>query len=140
MKVHSGGAVLATGEHEYTRHGFEQLIDAGVELIQPDVMWMGGPTEFLRVAAIASAKSVDLVPHGCGVYGYYMAMALDQVPMAEFMMMSDRGDKIQPNFGVMFTNEPLPVGGYIDLPDSPGFGLNLDREALQLLRPYNRSR
>ena len=31
-------AYFATGEHEYTRYGFQQLIDAGVDLLQPDVM------------------------------------------------------------------------------------------------------
>jgi L-rhamnonate dehydratase len=65
-----------------------------------------------------------------------MAMALDQVSMAEFMMMSERADNIEPNFGTMFLNEPLPENGYICLPDSPGFGLELNREALNLRRPY----
>lgn len=36
----------------YTRWGFNQLMDAGVDLIQPDVMWMGGPTEFARIVAL----------------------------------------------------------------------------------------
>ena len=31
-------AYFAAGEHEYTRYGFQQLIDAGVDLLQPDVM------------------------------------------------------------------------------------------------------
>jgi len=140
MKMQSGGTALATGEHEYTRFGFLQLIEAGVDLIQPDVMWMGGPTEFLRIAALASAHSVDVVPHGCGTYGYYMAAALDHVPLAEFMMMNERADRIEPNFGTMFLNEPLPENGYIALPDTPGFGLELNRDALNLTRPYDRSR
>ncbi len=141
-KVNSlaGGMRIATGEHEYTRYGFQQLIDAGVSLIQPDVMWMGGPTEFARIVALADAQSVDVVPHGCGVYGYYMAMVFSQIPMAEFMMMTDRADAIEPNFGTMFINEPLPKDGYIDLPDAPGFGLDLNRHALNLTRPYDRSR
>jgi len=61
---------FATGEHEYTRWGFNALIDAGVGLIQPDVMWMGSPTEFARVVALASAKGVQVVPHGCGTGEY----------------------------------------------------------------------
>lgn len=81
---------FATGEHEYTRWGFNALIDAGVGLIQPDVMWMGSPTEFARVVALASAKGVQVVPHGCGVYGYYMAMAFPSIPLAEFMMMDEK--------------------------------------------------
>ena len=127
---------LATGEHEYTQHGFQQLIEAGVGLLQPDVMWMGGPTEFARVVAQARAQAVAVVPHGCGVYGYYMAMAFDNINLAEFMMMSERADTIEPNFGTLFQNEPLPEAGYITLPDTPGFGLELKREALHLVRPY----
>jgi len=39
----------------------------------------------------------------------------------------------------MFTNEPLPADGYITLPDTPGFGLELNKEALNLIRPFDRS-
>ncbi len=127
---------FATGEHEYTRHGFQQLIEAGVGLLQPDVMWMGGPTEFTRVVAQAQAQAVSVVPHGCGVYGYYMAMAFDSINLAEFVMMSEQSDRIEPNFGTMFISEPLPEAGYITLPETPGFGLELNRDALNLVRPY----
>ena len=134
------GSCFATGEHEYTLFGYQQLIDAGVNLLQPDVMWMGGPTEFARVVALASAQAVAVVPHGCGVYGYYMAMAFSDINFAEFMMMSEKADTIEPNFGSMFKNEPLPDRGYIDLPRTPGFGLELNKEALSLSRPYDRGR
>jgi L-rhamnonate dehydratase len=139
MNIRAGGTSLATGEHEYTRYGFLQLIDAGVDLIQPDVMWMGGPTEFARVAALANTHSVTVLPHGCGAYGYYMAMAFEHIPIAEFMMMNARANQIEPNFGTMFVNEPLPRDGYIELPDTPGFGLELNRDALKLTRPAKRS-
>jgi L-alanine-DL-glutamate epimerase-like enolase superfamily enzyme len=103
-------------------------------------MWMGGPTEFSKVVALASAQSVALVPHGCGVYGYYMAMAFDHIRMAEFIMMSEQADKIEPNFGTMFISEPLPERGYIALPTTPGFGLDLNRQKVNLIRPYDRTR
>ncbi len=134
----SGCAIFATGEHEYTQFGYQQLIDAGVQLLQPDVMWMGGPTEFSKIVTLASARSVALVPHGCGVYGYYMAMAFDSIRLAEFMMMSERADKIEANFGKMFKSEPLPERGYIELPTTPGFGLELNRDEVNLIRPYDR--
>ena len=42
-------------------HGrYNALIDAGVDLLQPDVMWMGGPTEFARIVALASARGVKV--------------------------------------------------------------------------------
>lgn len=118
---------FATGEHEYTRWGYKQLLDAGVGLLQPDVsfrlppawtggsakvclsthsflqvMWMGGPTEFVKVVALASAYGTPVVPHGCGVYGYFMAMAFNECPLCEFMMMSEQADRIEPNFGEAF--------------------------------------
>jgi L-rhamnonate dehydratase len=89
--------------------------------------------------ALAGAQSVAVVPHGCGVYGYYMAMAFEQIRLAEFMMMSERADRIEPNFGKMFKSEPLPDRGYIELPATPGFGLELNRDEVNLIRPYNRS-
>ena len=133
-----GCAVFATGEHEYTQFGYQQLIGAGVQQVQPDVMWMGGPTEFSKVVALAAAQSVALVPHGCGVYGYYMAMAFDHIRLAEFMLMSERADRIEANFGAMFKSEPLPEQGYIELPTTPGFGLELNRDEVNLIRPYDR--
>jgi L-rhamnonate dehydratase len=37
----------------------------------------------------------------------------------------------------MFTDEPLPKDGFIDLPDRPGFGVTLCRDSLH--RPYPRT-
>lgn len=69
-----------------------------------------------------------MVPHGCGVYGYFMAMAFPSISLAEFMIMSENADAIEPNFGSMFIDEPLPVDGYITLPHTkPGWGLELNK-------------
>ena len=69
------------------------------------------------------------------MYGYYMCMAFPHVPLAEFMMMSENADKIEPNFGQAFRNEPLPKDGYITLSDAPGWGLTFDKAAMNLIRP-----
>ena len=90
----------------------------------------GGTNGIFAHCSTGQRQGVDVVPHGCGVYGYYMAMAFESINLAEFMMMSEQGDSIEPNFGSVFTNEPLPEDGYITLPDTPGFGLELNPEAL----------
>ena len=52
--------------------------------------------------------------------------------------MSENADSIDPNFGDMFIEEPLPVDGYVTLPhDKPGWGLTLNKEKLNLVRPYS---
>ena len=98
---------------------------------------MGGVTEFARVVALASTRGVSVVPHGSGPFGYFMAMAFPSVPMAEFLVMSENADALVPNFGDMFVEEPMPVDGYVTLPsDRPGWGLEFNKKALGLVRPF----
>ena len=50
------GVLLSTAEHEYTRYGFRRLIqDRSVDILQPDITWLGGLTEARRVVAMAAA-------------------------------------------------------------------------------------
>lgn len=132
------GVLLTTGEHEYTRYGFLQLLKSGcVDVLQPDITWMGGLTEARRVVAMAAAYDVMVVPHGSSVYSYHLQYAFSNCPVAEFINLSPKADTITPYFGGLFVDEPLPKNGFIDLPDAPGFGVTLNRE--NLTRPYPRS-
>jgi len=55
-------------------------------------------------------------------------------------VMSPQADELVPLFGRLFTNEPIPQGGFIELDDTPGWGVELNQD-LELLRPYaDRSR
>lgn len=51
---------------------------------------------------------------------------------------SPKADKIVSYFGNLFKDEPLPKDGYVELTDKPGFGVELNREELNLRRPYPR--
>ena len=63
------GLRWTTGEHEYTRYGFRRLIEERlIDVLQPDVMWVGGLSELMRVAAHAGAYDIPLIPHGSGPY------------------------------------------------------------------------
>ena len=65
--------------------------------------------------------------------------SLHSCPMAEFLVMSPKADSIVSFFGNLFTDEPLPKDGYVELPhDKPGFGVTLNREGLNMTRPYPR--
>ena len=69
-----GSSVLVTtGEHEYTRYGFRQLIDRrAADVLQPDITWLGGITEARRVVAIAAAHDIPVIPHGSSIYSYHL--------------------------------------------------------------------
>src|SRR5665213_1113362 len=54
---------VSAGEQTYTLAALADLIDAGVRMVQPDIVKMGGITGLLRCAALAHAHGVQLVPH-----------------------------------------------------------------------------
>lgn len=121
-----------TGEHEYTRYGFRRLIEGrAIDILQPDVMWLGGLTELLRVSAMAAAYDVPVVPHASGPYSYHFVLAQTNSPFCEFVNFSPDGKDIVPIFGGLFSNEPVPVDGVMPFPQEPGFGLTIaDRDRL----------
>jgi L-alanine-DL-glutamate epimerase-like enolase superfamily enzyme len=101
---------------------------------QPDLMWAGGFSEALRIASLASACDVTVVPHAGGINSYHFAMTQPSVPMVEYCITSPKAHEITPVFGGMFDGEPLPLDDTIKLSDSPGWGLQLKREHVQLKR------
>ena len=124
-----------TAEHEYTRYGFRQLISERlVDILQPDVMWVGGLTEVLRIAAHAAAYDTPVVPHGSGPYSYHFIASQTGPAFCEYVAASPDGRTIQPVFGDLFVGEPVPVNGRMTVPDAPGFGMELrDRGMLVAL-------
>jgi L-rhamnonate dehydratase len=127
--------MIATGEHEYTRWGFENLLATGVDIVQPDIHWCGGLTELLKIKAMASARNRLCVLHGSSVYSYHFGIASDATPFSEFLMMAPKADRIVPMFSPLFTNEPVPENGYVSVTDAPGFGVDLN-PALKWSRPF----
>jgi L-rhamnonate dehydratase len=122
-------AKLTTGEHEYSKYGFRQLIEGrNIDILQPDVMWVGGLTELLRVNAQAQAYDIPVVPHASGPYSYHFVFSQPNTPFQEYLANSPDSKSILPVFGKMFLNEPMPIGGFMDasMLDGPGFGLELN--------------
>ncbi|KAJ8093005.1 hypothetical protein PM082_011325 [Marasmius tenuissimus] len=53
-------------------------------------------------------------------------MSQSHSPFCEYIANSADGKSILPVFGSLFTNEPVPHGGSLDVSDAPGFGLELN--------------
>ncbi|KAK0252840.1 hypothetical protein LTR91_024274 [Friedmanniomyces endolithicus] len=123
---------FTTGEHEYSRYGFRKLIEGrNIDIIQPDVMWVGGMTELLKVSAMAAAYDIPVVPHASGPYSYHFVVSQSNCPFQEYLANSPDGKSVLPVFGNLFTNEPIPTKGYLDITelDKPGFGLEINPSA-----------
>ncbi|KAF8416838.1 mandelate racemase muconate lactonizing enzyme family protein [Tirmania nivea] len=117
---------FTTGEHEYTRYGFRKLIEGRcLDIIQPDVMWVGGLTELLKVTAQAAAYDIPVVPHASGPYSYHYVISQSNTPFQEYLANSPDGQTVLPVFGDLFIDEVIPVNGILELSrlDKPGFGL-----------------
>ncbi|KAK9476106.1 enolase C-terminal domain-like protein [Lipomyces japonicus] len=118
-----------TGEHEYTKYGFRKLIEnRAVDILQPDVMWLGSITELVKLAAQAAAYDIPVVPHASGPYSYHFVASQNNTPFQEYLANSPDSKSVLPVFGGLFTNEPIPSKGYLDVTvlDRPGFGLEVN--------------
>src|SRR2546421_7691498 len=115
---------IATGEHEYTRWGFLQLLQAdAIDVIQADPDWCGGISELVKICTLASAYGKPVIPHGHSVPAAVHVIAATPpatCPMAEFLLRS------QPAAQHFHTRFMHPEGGSIALPDVPGLGLQID--------------
>lgn len=128
--------LVTTGEHEATRWGFKLLLDMEcADIIQPDVGWCGGITELVKISAMADAAGALVIPHGSSVYSYHFVVTRTNSPFAEFLMMHPTAEEVVPMFSPMLLGEPVPVNGKLKVPETSGFGVELN-PALEKLRPY----
>jgi L-rhamnonate dehydratase len=127
-----GRIPIAGGEHEFTLAGFQQLIEhRAVDYIQFDMNRVGGFTAARKIAAMAEAFGIPVVPHAGQMHNYHLVMASYNSPMAEFFppVTIEVGNEL---FWEIFNGEPKPKDGYIDLPDNvPGLGLTVNEEGLK---------
>lgn len=123
---------IAGGEHEFTLFGFRDLLARkALDYIQFDTNRVGGITQARKVAAMAEAYSVPVVPHAGQMHNFHIVMASLNSPLAEFFPVFDVeiGNEL---FWYVFEGEPQPENGYIDLCDTrPGLGIGIKEDALK---------
>ena len=120
---------ISGGEHEYTRWGLKQLMDAeAVDVLQPDIYWCGGITETLKICAIASTYDLPVVPHGHSTPATAHLIASQPpnlCPILEFLV---KWNEIHQ----FFLKTPLkPQNGVVTLTDAPGLGMELDEAKVE---------
>ena len=118
---------VSAGEQTYTLSGIADLIEAGVRMVQPDIVKMGGITGLMRCAALAQAHGVELVPHQTQLTIGHMAslhLAASQLQATKPCELNDPS----PRQHAVFENPPKPLDGLFHLTAEPGLGLRI-REA-----------
>jgi L-rhamnonate dehydratase len=120
---------LALGNQAWGLKSYAELIrNDAVDVVQPEVQWAGGLTEVERIAALARAKGLPVIPHSSGAWAYHFVMAHVEAPYAEYYAAGD-GKEVRPRKHGLI-GEPAPVNGVVTLEPKPGFGIDLDRAAL----------
>mgnify|MGYP000871088300 CR=1 FL=1 len=120
---------VANGEHEYTRWGFLKLLQAGAQdVIQPDVSWAGGLSEAIKIAALASAYDVEVIPHGHQTHTNAHFLASQPPALCPWLEYLDKWNTIHQFF---IKDKLVPVNGFVVPPQSPGIGIELDDDAIE---------
>ena len=126
-----GRIPIAGGEHEFTAYGFRELIEAeAVDVIQFDTNRVGGLTAARKIAALAEAHQIPVVPHAGQMHNYHLTMSSFNCPMSEYFPAFDVevGNEL---FYYIFDGDPVAENGFIQLDDDkPGLGLTLKTEFL----------
>lgn len=129
---------IAGGECEYLRYGFLQLFqNQSVDIAQPDIAAAGGLTEVKKIAAMANTFGVEVVPHSWGTgialhAAMHLIANLDVIPGRMFdstpWMELDRTENELRDVLI----EPLivPENGYLQVPERPGLGVDVNSDAL----------
>jgi L-alanine-DL-glutamate epimerase-like enolase superfamily enzyme len=114
---------VAAGEYGYDLSYFGRMCDAGaVDVLQADVSRCAGITEWLRVAALAAAKGLQISGHCAQSLHAHPACAVPNIRHLEYFHDHARVDRL------LFDGVLDPNHGCLR-PDSsrPGLGLQLDR-------------
>jgi L-alanine-DL-glutamate epimerase-like enolase superfamily enzyme len=112
---------VAAGEYGYDTTYFERMCAAGaVDCVQADASRCGGITEWLRVAAIASAHNLEISAH-CAPYLHLAVGAC--VPNLRHLEWFHDHARIETQF---FDGADLPLDGVLHpRADTPGHGLTV---------------
>jgi galactonate dehydratase len=126
---------LASGECNYTKYEFRDLINIqALDIVQPDICVCGGMLEMKKIAAMAEAQYMMVAPHNpmsplaTAVNVHFAAST------PNFLILEYRAPTSGAHKDVL--KEPLMVqDGHVEIPNKPGWGVELNEEAFQHYPP-----
>lgn len=120
----ASGMSVAAGQSERGRAGVRDLIVSGaVDVCNCDASWIGGPSEWLRMASVAAAYEVEMAHHEEPQVSAHLLAA---IPHGTYLETFDP-DR-DPLFWRIIANRQEFSDGTYRVPSGPGFGLELDQD------------
>jgi L-alanine-DL-glutamate epimerase-like enolase superfamily enzyme len=119
------------GEQDWDLATWQRMIDMrAVDIVQPDVMYMGGITRTLTVARMAAAAGLPVTPHSANLSLVTMCTMhlLGAIPNAgKYLELSIEGEDYYPWQQELFLGDPYRVeAGQVQIPTAPGWGVEIN--------------
>jgi L-alanine-DL-glutamate epimerase-like enolase superfamily enzyme len=116
---------IASGETEYTKYGFRQMLELkSADVLMPDLQRVGGVTEFVKVAHMAEAYDVPVSSHLFSETSVQVLAGLANATWLEHM----------PWFAPLYAEELELRDGNAVAPERPGWGFTFDAKAVARFR------
>lgn len=126
---------IATGERLYSRWEFRPILEAdAVDIVQPDVSSAGGITEVKKIADMAETYDASIAPH-CPIGPLALAASLHIDAAAPNALIQEQVILDDDEAMRYVENDAIfePIDGYLELPDEPGLGIEIDEARVREL-------
>lgn len=123
---------IATGEHWYTPYPFMTAASQHLaDIFQPDICWVGGFTACRRIAHVAEAAGIEVIPHaGMNTpFGQHFTAATTNATWGECFV--GGGPGVPLSASTAYPGMAVPVNGRLTPSDAPGFGIDVTLERLK---------
>jgi D-galactarolactone cycloisomerase len=143
IKNSFGNIPIATGEAEYTRYGFRDIIQQRlVDIVQPDLCKCGGIFEAKAIAMMAQANNLRVSPHVWGgiVGRSAAAQFMASIPFYPHSLAEPEPMMFEYDLGENALRDELGTAplklenGWLKLQDRSGLGVELDVEKIDFYR------
>jgi len=124
------GLPVSAGQSEISRFGCRDLMEAGaIDICNFDASWGGGPTEWLRVAALAQSFGIGVCQHIEPQIGAMLVAGARNGTYAEALLTWR-----DPFFCKLIADQKPFRDGRYPLPNRPGWGITFDADYLAFAR------
>ncbi|HEY4974875.1 MAG TPA: mandelate racemase/muconate lactonizing enzyme family protein, partial [Steroidobacteraceae bacterium] len=123
------------GEQDWDLATWRRMIDMrAVDIVQPDIMYMGGLSRTLRVAAMAADAGLPCTPHSANlslvtICTMHLLGALSNA--GKYLEFSIEGTDYYPWQQGLFLGDPFAISdGHVGIPAAPGWGVEINPDWL----------
>lgn len=122
------------GEQDWDLDAWRRMVEMGaVDVVQPDVCYVGGLTRALRVASLAHTAGLPCTPHSANhslvlVFTLHLLAAIPNP--GRYLELSIEPDADYPWQAGMYEPRPAVVDGMVEVPSGPGWGVEISPEWL----------